>query len=196
MSPTTAVVGGLFVKRPVIVVKNEVLALKANYIRDPPKVSIVFSNYEGTRIEGEDHTSRIDETTLIIIAARVLLRGHGDVWRVLASAVFCSISAPDEDRVVVKFHSVAIAVPLRNGKQIDKSAINGIKEINAGLCPRQHGNAAWGGSDNWEFVSRNLLGPRYQGRICLSVGTGRSLNRESDYSQDQQQDLSNDGNSY
>src|SRR6267143_2211376 len=108
--PTAAtVVGGPFVKRPVIVVKNQVLALKANYIRDPSQVSIVFSNYEGTRVESQHHTCCIDETTLIVVAAGVLLGGHGDVWRVHALAVLCSIGAPNEDCVVVKSHSIAIA---------------------------------------------------------------------------------------
>lgn len=161
------------------------LALKANYIRHPPQVSIVFSNHESARIEREHHTCCIDETTLIIIAAGVLLRGHGDVRRVLAFAVLHSIGAPNENRVIVKPHSVAIAVALRNGKQIGKPAINGIKEINTRHCPRQHGNAAWRCGDDREFVSGNLLGSRYQGRIYLAIGTGRGLNRENKYNQDQ-----------
>src|SRR5258708_2854555 len=154
-------------------------------MRTPPQVSIVFSNYQGTRIESQHHTCRIDETALIVIAASVLLGGHGDVWRVLALAVLHSIGAPDEDGVVVKSHSVAIAVALRHRKQIGKPAINGIKKIDARHCPRQNGNAAGRGGDNRKFVSGNLLGPRYQGWIYLAIGMGRSLSRECYYGQDQ-----------
>ena len=172
MPTATTVIGGLFVKRPVVVVKNQMLALKANYIRYPPQVSIVFSDYEGTGIESEDHTCCVDETALIIISTGVLLRGHGDVRRVLALAVLHSIGAPDKDCVVIKSHSVAIAVALRNGKQIGKPAINGIKKINARHCPRQHGNAARRCGNNREFVPGNLLGPRYQAGMDLAIGTG------------------------
>jgi len=190
------VVGGPFVKRPVIVVKNEVLALEANYIRDPSQVSIVFSNYEGTRIESQHHACCVDEPTLIIVCAGVLLRGHSNVWRVLALAVRCSIGAPNKDCVVVKSHSVAVAMALRHGKQIGKPTINGIKKIEARHCPRQNGNAARRGRDNRKSVSGNLLGPRYQSWIYLAIGTGRNLNCECDYSQNQRQGFSNDGKSF
>jgi len=81
-----------------------------------------------------------------------------------------------KDCVVVKSHSVAIAMALRHGKQIGKPAINGIKKIDAGYCPRQNGNSAGRGGDKRKFVSGNLLGPRYQGWIYLAIGTGRNLN--------------------
>jgi len=166
MTATTTMVGSPFVKRTVIVVENEMLALKANYIRNPPEISIVFSNYEGTRIESEDHTRGIDESTLVIVAAGVLSRRYGNVWRVLAFTVFESIGTSYEDGIVVKSQAIAVAMAPGHGEEIGKSTINGVEECKAGHRPRQHGNAAWGVGDNGKAIPSKLLSPRYQGWIC------------------------------
>src|SRR5258706_16427802 len=114
MPAAPTVVGGSFVKPPVIVVKNKVLTLKANYVRHASEVPIVFSNYEGTRIESEYHACCIDEATLIIIGARVLLCGDRNVWRVLTLPVLYAIRATEYNCIGVKFHSVSIALGLRD----------------------------------------------------------------------------------
>ncbi len=161
MPAAPTVVGGSFVKPSVIVVKNKVLTLKANYVRDASEVSIVFSNYEGTRIESEYHACCIDETTLIIIGAGVLLCGDCNVWGVLTLPVLYAIGATDENCIVVKSHSVAIAMALRDCKEIRKSAIYGIEEISPRHCPREDRDALWRGGEYRKAISGNLLGARY-----------------------------------
>ncbi len=161
MAATTTVVGGSFVKPPIIVVENEMLTLEANHIRDASEVSIVFSNYESTRIECEHHARRIDETTLVIIGAGILLCRHGDVRRVLALPILYAIGAPYENCVVGKSYSVVITVTLGDGKEIRKSTINSIKKISARHCPREHRNAAWRGRDYRKTVTGNLLRSSY-----------------------------------
>ena len=120
-------VGGSFVKRPIIVVKNQMLALKANDIRDAFNVSIVFCDYERTRIEREHHARCINKTTLVIIRAGVLLCGNRQIRRVLALTVLHAIGAPNENCIVVESRPFAIAMSLGDGKEVRKSAINGIR---------------------------------------------------------------------
>jgi len=45
MAAATTVIGGLFIEYAVVVVKNQVLALIANDVRDAPEVPIVLGNY-------------------------------------------------------------------------------------------------------------------------------------------------------
>jgi hypothetical protein len=185
MTAAPTMIGSLFVKRAVIVVKNQMLTLKANYIRDPPKIAIVFSNYEGTRIEREDHARGVDEPALVIVAAGVLSRGYGNVWRVLAFAILESIGTTYEDRVIVKSQAIAVAMAPRHGKEIGKSTIDGIKECKVGHRPRQHGNAAWGIGDYGKAVPGKLLSPGDQSWICWPAGLGVHAKRQSDQGQRQ-----------
>jgi hypothetical protein len=161
MPTAPTVVCGSFIERPVIVVENEMLAFEANHIRDASEVSVVFGDYESTGIEREYHSRRIDETTLIIIGAGILLCRDCNVRRVLALTVLYAIGAPDEDCVVGKSHSVVITMTLGDGKEIRKSAINRIKKISARHCPRKYCNAFRCGRDYRKPVAGDLLGSSY-----------------------------------
>ena len=144
MAAAATMVGGLLVKRPVVVVKNKVLAFKPNYVRHARKISIVFGDDKSAGVKGQHHTCRIDETTLVIISAGVLLRGQSNVRRVLSLTVFYSISARDKNCVITKSHPIAITVTLRDVEEIGKSLIDCIQHVRAGRGSRQYGHATRG----------------------------------------------------
>ena len=157
MAAAAAVVGGPLIERPIIVVKNQMLALKANDVRDAGKISIVFCDYEGRRVKGQHHTCRIDKATLIIISAGVLLGRQGNIRRVLSLAVFGSIGARDKDGVIAESHAIAIAMTLRNLEKIRKSLIDCIQNFGSGHPSREDVHAAWCRDDQRKNVAGNLL---------------------------------------
>ncbi|PYS46181.1 MAG: hypothetical protein DMF68_19885 [Acidobacteria bacterium] len=114
MPAALAVVRSLFIKRAVVVVKDQMLAFVADHIRYAPEISFVLRNDEGAGVERHDHSSSVDVAALIVVASGVLARRNSYVWRIVALAILCSVCAGDEDCVVRVVQTVRIAVTMRD----------------------------------------------------------------------------------
>src|SRR5512132_281852 len=131
MAAAATVVCGTLVETTVVVVKNEVLAFISDDVRNPPPVALVFGDDESCRIEREDHSRRINITTLIVTAAGVLSGGDSNVRGVLSRTVFAAIGPRDKDSVVAIVQAIAISVTLSHSEELCESAIDRVENFTA-----------------------------------------------------------------
>src|SRR5215831_6515034 len=110
MPAAFTVIGGLFVKRAVVVIENDVLALVADHVRDAGEVPLMCGEHKCRRVECQHHPGRVDISTLVIVATGILTSGYSDIRRVLPGAVFGPIRAGDKDSVIAEAQPVLVAV--------------------------------------------------------------------------------------
>src|SRR5215831_18684986 len=116
MAAALAVIGGLFVKRAVVVIQDYVLALVADYIRDAREVSLMFGEHKCRRVEGQHHAGGVNVSTLVIVSTSILTSRYSDIRRVLSGAIFGTIRTGDKDSVIAEAQPVLVAVTSRHRK--------------------------------------------------------------------------------
>ena len=138
MAAAAAVIHGRRITLPVIVIEDQVLALVSNDIRDAFQLLCVFGDQKGARVVADDHSGRVNETTLIVDRTRILGCTDGDVRRISAFAILGPISTCYVDRIIGIIQASAVTVLVRENKEVSEAFIDDSKH--GGLWARHRIN--------------------------------------------------------
>src|SRR5687767_977903 len=94
-----AMVGGLRISPPVVVIEHQVLAFEANKVGHAAQVAFVLGYDERGRLVRYDHPCYVDITAFVIFGPSILGRTDGDVGRVIAIGVLLAVRTADVDRI-------------------------------------------------------------------------------------------------
>jgi hypothetical protein len=188
MAAAATVVCGTLVETTVVVVKNEVLAFISDDVRNPLPVALVFGDDESCRVEREDHSRRINITTLIVTAAGVLSGGDSNVRGVLSRTVFAAIGPRDKDSVVAIVQAIAISVTLSHSEELCESAIDRVENFTARCSQSNHSYTVGCRRDDAKAVTSNLLSTRDETRIDAAAALREPDSRTNRDAQDNRYD--------
>lgn len=129
MTAALTMIGGFRVEFAVVVIKNQMLAFKPHNVGNTLEIFRMFSKNKRARIISQDHSRRVNETALVVNAARVLRRTDGDVGRVIFVAVLRSVGFSDKDCVIGIVQTPLIFVFLSYCEKVAQAIINCVQHF-------------------------------------------------------------------
>src|SRR5438067_7706170 len=173
MPAAFAMIRRLFVEGAVVVIENEMLAFIADDVRDALKVSFMFRDDEGARVESQHHSGGINVAALIVVAPGILSGRHSDVRRVSALTILRPVSARDEDRVERVIQACCITVTTRDSEKLRQTIINRLQDFCARRFHGKHTRATRRSSEDWKIISGNLSCASDESLVNIALRAGR-----------------------